>query len=91
MGLWSLKSQCDSGARDMNLNIGDRVEDFVFHKGMMGTVIEVDYENPDNPIVEHGSITMRLDPEHIGVFPCSPPDEEHYVHYQWEKCLRKLP
>ena len=74
----------------MKLVVGDRVEDFACHKGMTGTVIEVTYENPENPIVEHGFVTIRLDPEHVGKFPCSPIDEEHYVHHDWEKTLRRL-
>jgi len=74
----------------MKLNVGDRVEDIAYHMGMTGTIIEVDYENPENPIVEHGMVTVRLDPKHIGKFPCSPKDEEHYVHFQWEISLRRL-
>lgn len=73
-----------------NLNVGDRVEDYFFHVGMTGTVIEVELENPDNPIVEHGSVVVRPDSEHIGKFPCSPKDEEHYVHYRWDKRLRRI-
>lgn len=75
----------------MNLNIGDRVEDVVYLKGMTGTIVELEKASPDNPVVEHGFITVRLDPEHIGKFPCSPPDEEHYVEYEWWKTLNKLP
>lgn len=75
----------------MNLNTNDRVEDTVYLKGMTGTVVEVVKANPDNPVVEHGSVTVRLDPEHIGKFPCSPPDEEHYVEHEWWKTLTKLP
>lgn len=74
----------------MGLNVGDRVEDFVYHKGMTGTVHEVKREDPEDPVVWHGHITVKLDPEFIGRFPCSPPDEEHYTCYQWEKCLRKI-
>ena len=72
------------------LRVGDRVEDVGYHKGMTGTVTEVTYENPENPIVDHGFVTVTLDPEWIGKFPCSPIDEEHYVHYQWTKTLRLL-
>ena len=75
----------------MKLNVNDRVEDIVYHKGMTGTVTEVIYENPENPICEHGFVTVTLDQTHIGKFPCEPRDEEHYVHYEWWKTLRKLP
>lgn len=74
----------------MSLEVGDRVEDLVYHKGMTGTVHEVKREDPEDPVVLHGHITIKLDPEHIGKFPCSPPDEEHYAYYRWEKCLRKI-
>lgn len=75
---------------DHVLAVGDRVEDVVCLKGMTGTVTEVIAANPENPSVEHGSVTVRLDPEHIGKFPCSPPDEEHYVAHEWWKTLRLL-
>ena len=72
------------------LKIGDRVKDLKFHIGMTGTVIEVTYADPNNPIEDHGSITVRLDPEHIGKFPCNPEDEEHYVEYRWEEFLKVI-
>jgi len=74
----------------VKLIIGDKVEDIAYLKGMTGTVTEVLPCNPDNPIEEHGFVTVRLDPEHVGNFPCSPPDEEHYVDHEWWKTLRKL-
>ena len=77
-------------AADMKLLVGDRVEDISFYIGLTGTVTEVIFENPSDPIVEHGFVTVCLDPEHLGRFPCSPPNEEHYVHYQWWKTLRKI-
>ena len=73
------------------LSLGDRVEDTSFHVGMTGTVVELGDHNPENPIQEHGGITVRLDDEHVGKFPCSPPDEEHYVEFEWWKFLNKLP
>jgi len=73
------------------ISVGSRVKDFVYLKGMTGTVIEVIPHNLENPVVEHGFITVRLDPECVGKFPCSPPNEEHYVHYQWDKCLELIP
>lgn len=73
------------------LAVGDRVEDTVYLRGMTGTVVELIKANPENPAVEHGSITVRLDPEHIGKFSCSPPDEEHYTEHGWQNFLRLLP
>ena len=70
------------------LKIGDRVRDLKFHVGMTGTVIEITYANPDNPIEDHGGITVQLDPEHVGKFNCSPPNEEHYVEHEWWKVLQ---
>ena len=75
---------------DVKLLVGDRVEDISFYNGLTGTVTEVIYENPADPIVEHGFVTVCLDPEHVGKFPCSPPNEEHYVHYEWWKTLRRI-
>jgi len=72
------------------LEVGDRVEDTVYLLGMTGTVTEVIAASPENPATEHGSVTVRLDPEHIGKFPCSPPDEEHYVEFEWWKTLELL-
>ena len=72
------------------LKVGDRVEDTGYLRGMTGTVTEVIAHNPENPIVEHGFVTVHLDPEHIGKFPCSPPNEEHYVDFEWWRYLKKL-
>lgn len=73
--------------KDGKLSLGARVRDTRHHRGMTGTVIGLTPHNPDNPIEEHGFVTVRLDPEHVGKFPCSPIDEEHYVDYQWWKTL----
>jgi len=72
------------------LKVGAHVEDVVYLKGMTGTVIEVIWADPENPVEEHGLVTVRLDPEHVGKFPCRPPDEEHYVEYEWWKTLKLL-
>jgi hypothetical protein len=74
----------------MKLKIGNRVKDLKFHVGMTGTVIGIEYSDPANPIEDHGSITVRLDPKYVGKFPCSPKDEEHYVEYGWEEFLEVI-
>jgi hypothetical protein len=61
--------------------------DINHHRGMTGVVTEL---CPGYDIEEHGAITVRLDPHCVGKFPCSPPDEEHYVHYRWWEFLKVI-
>ena len=73
-----------------SIEVGHHVEDLACHKGLRGTVIEVTRHNVDNPVVEHGSVIVLLDPDCVSRFPCSPPNEEHYVEYQWWKTMKVL-
>lgn len=72
------------------IEVGMHVEDFAFHKGLRGTVVEVVRHNEANPVSEHGSVKVLLDPESVGRFACSPPDAEHYAEYEWWKTLKDI-
>jgi hypothetical protein len=70
----------------VTLSVGDRVRDIAFHKGLTGTVSEV---IPGSSVSDHGSITIKVDSQHIGKFSLNPSDEEHYVEFEWWKTLKK--
>ena len=87
---------CKEKAKELIVNlreplvVGDRVEDIFFCKGMTGTVIEVYPWDINDLPSDHGFVTVKLDAHCVGKFNCSPPDEEHYSHVNWYKCLKKI-
>jgi len=70
-----------------HLKVGDRVKDCGFNNGLTGTVFKIKY---GTDISNHGFIYVKLDPQCIGKFNCSPKDEEHYCEFEWFKFLKKI-
>jgi hypothetical protein len=66
------------------LRRGLRVQDV---DGWIGVVVKIDEHNPDNPVVEHGTVYVwQEDRMEYGADNC-----EHWAHVNWSEHLRVLP